>query len=138
MHRNAQLTFYKAVPQNNQTQRRSQRAKKHKRMNPLHSILGLFWWDWGLNSGLHTCKVVAVLLEPCLHPRSFWRYSKGVVSATIPNVKFLTSASLQNKIVVLMKPQRALNKTLIIIQIFYFCLKGFKVWWKLIEFMLQS
>jgi hypothetical protein len=60
------------------------------------------------------------------------------VSATIPNVKFLTSASLQNKIVVLMKPQRALNKTLIIIQIFYFCLKGFKVWWKLIEFMLQT
>jgi hypothetical protein len=66
-----------------------------------------------LNSGLHTCKVAALLLESRLYPRSFWRDSKGIVLATIPNVKFLTSASLQNKIVMLMKPQRALNKTLI-------------------------
>jgi hypothetical protein len=48
----------------------------------------LFWWDWGLNSGVHVCKVDAALPEhfalsildmetcelfaqACLEPQSF-------------------------------------------------------------------
>jgi hypothetical protein len=43
-----------------------------------------FGWDWGLNSGLHTCKVGALLLE--LHLQSvlfwlFWRWGSRKISA---------------------------------------------------------
>jgi hypothetical protein len=30
------------------------------------SYVFFFWWDWDLNSGLHTCKAGAPLLEPHL------------------------------------------------------------------------
>jgi hypothetical protein len=31
-------------------------------------LLFFFLWDWGFNSGLHTCKAGAVPLEPHLQP----------------------------------------------------------------------
>jgi hypothetical protein len=30
------------------------------------SFFVLFWWDWGLNVGLHAYKAGALLFEPCL------------------------------------------------------------------------
>jgi hypothetical protein len=37
-----------------------------------HVVSGpFFWWDWGLNSGLHNCKA-RILLEPHLHSILLW------------------------------------------------------------------
>jgi hypothetical protein len=33
-----------------------------------------FWWDWGLTSGLHTCKVGTLLLEPHLQSILLWLF----------------------------------------------------------------
>jgi hypothetical protein len=43
----------------------------------LFKLFFFFCWDWGLNSGICTCKAGALLLEP--HPQSillwlFWRW----------------------------------------------------------------
>jgi hypothetical protein len=34
----------------------------------------VFWLDWGLNSGLYTCKVGASLLEPHLQSILLWLF----------------------------------------------------------------
>jgi hypothetical protein len=33
-----------------------------------------FWWDWGLNSGLHACKGGTLLLEPHLQSILLWLF----------------------------------------------------------------
>jgi hypothetical protein len=37
-------------------------------------LLLLSWWDWGLNSGLHTCKAGALLLQPHLQFILLWLF----------------------------------------------------------------
>jgi hypothetical protein len=37
-------------------------------------LFPFFWWDWGLNSGLCTCKAGAVPLEPHLHSILLWLF----------------------------------------------------------------
>jgi hypothetical protein len=34
----------------------------------------MFWWDWSLNSGLHTCKAGSLLFEAHLHPILLWLF----------------------------------------------------------------
>jgi hypothetical protein len=36
-----------------------------------------FWWDWSLNSGLHTCKTGAVPLKPHLQSILLWLFWRG-------------------------------------------------------------
>jgi hypothetical protein len=36
------------------------------------SLFFFFWWHWGLNLGLHTCKAGTLLLEPRLQSISLW------------------------------------------------------------------
>jgi hypothetical protein len=38
------------------------------------SFINFFWWNWGLNSGLCTCKAWALPLEPCFQSTSFWLF----------------------------------------------------------------
>jgi hypothetical protein len=33
-----------------------------------------FWWDWGLDSGLHSCKVGTLPLEPLLQSILLWLF----------------------------------------------------------------
>jgi hypothetical protein len=35
------------------------------------------WWDWGLNSQLHTCKAGALLLKPHLQSILLWLFGDG-------------------------------------------------------------
>jgi hypothetical protein len=34
----------------------------------------LFWWGWGLNSGLCACKIVILLLKPHLQSILLWLF----------------------------------------------------------------
>jgi hypothetical protein len=34
--------------------------------------LFIYLWDWGLNSGLHSCKIGTLSLEPCLESTLLW------------------------------------------------------------------
>jgi hypothetical protein len=49
-------------------------------------LLFLFWWDCHLNSGLHTCKVGTLLLEPNLQSILlwlFWRWGGGLMNCLL-------------------------------------------------------
>jgi hypothetical protein len=72
--------------------------------SPMRQMLGLillyFWWDRGLNSGLHTCKAGVLLLESHLQSTLlwlFWRwglenYLSGLASnLNPPNLSLLNS-----------------------------------------------
>jgi hypothetical protein len=37
-------------------------------------VVVLFWWGWGLNSGLCGCKAGALLLEPHLQSILLWLF----------------------------------------------------------------
>jgi hypothetical protein len=52
-----------------------------------------FWWDWALNSGLHTCKAGGLLLEPYFSPFYFliwlfWR--QGTCDLFCPHCPWTT------------------------------------------------
>jgi hypothetical protein len=47
------------------------------------------WWDWGLNSGLCTCKAVTLLLEPHLQSILLWLFWRW------GSLKLFASASLE-------------------------------------------
>jgi hypothetical protein len=51
-------------------------GKSHSRSLAVNVMLsGLFvWWDWNLNSGLHTCKAGTLLLAPHLQFIVLWLF----------------------------------------------------------------
>jgi hypothetical protein len=48
------------------------------------SFKKLFWWDWGLNSGLWACKAGALLLEPHLQATSSGHFGDEVLQTICP------------------------------------------------------
>jgi hypothetical protein len=46
-------------------------------------ICFVFWWDWGLNSGLHIHKASVLLLEPHLQSILLWLFWRWGVSQSI-------------------------------------------------------
>jgi hypothetical protein len=54
-----------------------------------------FWWDWNLNLGLHTCKAVALLLEPTVSLEELYKslsqMTKGKEQLLVLSASYLNS-----------------------------------------------
>jgi hypothetical protein len=46
----------------------------------------IFWWDWGLNSGLHNYKASALLLKPSLWSILLWLFWRWGLMNYLPGL----------------------------------------------------